>query len=117
MLARFLEMNSQQAIAYVTLALEFCGMGGILFGAIFSVIKIAVSGNAPNRLPQFRRELGQWILVSLELFVAADIVKTIGLQPSYKDLLVLVSIVFLRTFLSFSMEVEINGRWPWKKGP
>jgi uncharacterized membrane protein len=64
----------------------------------------------------FRRGLGRAILLGLEFLVAADIIRTVAVSPSFKSAGVLALIVLIRTFLSFSLQVEIEGRWPWQ-GP
>ena len=55
------------------------------------------------------------VLLGLEFLVAADIIRTVAVQPSLENVAVLGLIVLIRTFLSFSLEVEIEGRWPWKR--
>ena len=62
----------------------------------------------------YREHLGRAILLGLEFMVAADIIGTVAIEPSFRSLGVLALIVVIRTFLSFSLEVEINGRWPWQ---
>jgi uncharacterized membrane protein len=62
---------------------------------------------------RFREQLGRTILLGLELLVAGDIVRTVATQPSLTSVAVLAIIVLIRTFLSFSLEVELTGRWPW----
>lgn len=64
---------------------------------------------------RFRQRLGQTILLGLELLVAGDIVRTVAAQPSLRSVAILGGIVVIRTFLSFSLEVEISSRWPWQK--
>ena len=64
---------------------------------------------------RFRRQLGQTILLGLELFVAGDIVRTVAASPTLTSVAVLAAIVLIRTFLSFSLEVELTGRWPWQQ--
>lgn len=63
----------------------------------------------------FRQRLGRAILLGLELLVAADIIRTVAATPTLESVGVLAGIVAIRTFLSFSLEVEISGRWPWQK--
>jgi len=63
----------------------------------------------------YRRQLGRSILLGLEFLVAADIVRTVAVAPTFTDLGVLALIVAIRTFLSFSLELEITGRWPWQQ--
>ena len=64
---------------------------------------------------RFRQQLGQSILLGLELLVAGDIIRTVATEPTLTSVAVLGIIVVIRTFLSFSLEVELTGRWPWQK--
>jgi uncharacterized membrane protein len=63
----------------------------------------------------FRQRLGRAILLGLELLVAADIIRTVAVTPTVESVAVLAGIVLVRTFLSFSLEVELTGRWPWNR--
>ncbi len=63
----------------------------------------------------YRRNLGRGILLGLEFLVIGDIIGTVAVEPSFHNLAVLAVIVLIRTFLSFSLEVEIKGRWPWRE--
>jgi len=65
----------------------------------------------------YRQSLGRSILLGLELLVAADIIRTVAVSPTLLSVAILGGIVLIRTFLSFSLEVEISGRWPWQKSP
>lgn len=65
---------------------------------------------------KYRGHLGRAILLGLEFLVAADIIGTVAVEPTFRNLGVLAVIVVVRTFLSFSLEVEINGKWPWQMG-
>jgi uncharacterized membrane protein len=69
----------------------------------------------PDAYRLYRRQLGRSILLGLELLVAADIIRTVAITPTIQSVLVLGAIVLIRTFLSFSLELEITGRWPWQK--
>jgi uncharacterized membrane protein len=62
-----------------------------------------------------RTVFGRSILLGLEFLVAADIIRTVAVQPSLQNVGVLGLIVLIRTFLSFSLEVEIDGSWPWMR--
>lgn len=64
---------------------------------------------------RFRGDLARSILVGLELLVGADIVRTVGRAPDFYELGTLAAIVLIRSFLSASMEMELEGRWPWQK--
>ena len=63
-----------------------------------------------------RSDLGRAILLGLEFLVAADIINTVAIEPTLDSVIVLGGIVLIRTLLSFSLEVEIEGRWPWQRG-
>jgi uncharacterized membrane protein len=63
----------------------------------------------------FRKFLGRSILLGLELLVAADIIRTVAVTPTVRSVSVLAGIVLIRTFLSFSIELETTGHWPWEK--
>lgn len=65
---------------------------------------------------QFRVRLGKALQLGLEILVAADIVRTIALDPTLGNVAVLGILVLIRTFLSWSLFVELEGRWPWKPG-
>jgi uncharacterized membrane protein len=63
----------------------------------------------------YRQGLGRAILLGLEFLVAADIIRTVAVSPSFRSAGVLAIIVVIRTFLSATLQVEIEGRWPWQR--
>ncbi|MDQ3548395.1 MAG: DUF1622 domain-containing protein [Chloroflexota bacterium] len=63
---------------------------------------------------RYRVGLGRAILLGLELLVAADIIRTVAIAPTFESVGVLAAIVLIRTFLSTALEVELEGRWPWR---
>ncbi|SFG93834.1 Protein of unknown function [Palleronia marisminoris] len=63
----------------------------------------------------FRSSLGRSILLGLEFLVAADIINTVAIDPTLQSVAVLAAVVAVRTFLSFALEVEIDGEWTWRK--
>jgi uncharacterized membrane protein len=105
---------------------DFAGVAVMVLGALIS-IPLAIRGHQPRRLPEgaekltvyrsYRQLLGRSILLGLELLVAADIIRTVAVTPTFESVGVLAVIVLIRTFLSFSLELEITGRWPWQKEP
>jgi uncharacterized membrane protein len=105
---------------WITRLIEIGGITVIVVGAIASTIAyLRQKRTAPPAVDpyrQFRASLGRSILLGLEFLVAADIIGTVAMDPSLDSLAVLAGIVLIRTFLSFSLEVEIDGRWPWQKG-
>lgn len=63
----------------------------------------------------YRADLGRGVILGLELLIAADIVRSVIIDSTLQNLVVLGGIVLIRTFLSFSIEVELNGHWPWQR--
>lgn len=102
----------------ITRIIELCGIAVILVGAAASFVGYAAGygrDGAESAYRALRSNLGRSILLGLELLVAADIINTVAIEPTLESLAVLAGIVLIRTFLSFSLEVEIDGRWPWQK--
>ena len=106
-------------IEWVTRVIEITGIAIIVIGAagsLFAFLRRLFQGQPKEKIVgDFRTDLGRAILLGLEFLVAADIVNTVAIDPSLDSLLVLAGIVLIRTFLSFSLEVEIEGRWPWQR--
>lgn len=104
---------------WTTLGLEAAGIVVIVFGSIASTAKYVRARwqSADGAVPfqSLRSSLGRYILLGLEFLVAADIINTVAVEPTLQSLAVLAGIVLIRTFLSFSLEVEIEGRWPWQR--
>jgi uncharacterized membrane protein len=67
------------------------------------------------RYKRCRHDLGRAILLGLEILVAADIISTVTLTPTLESVVVLGIIVLIRTFLSWSLALELDGRWPWQR--
>ena len=107
------------AIDWVTRLLEAGGLAAILIGAVAATVRYLLSlrrrTEARDPLACYRSDLGRAILLGLEFLVAADIVHTVAIEPTLDSLAVLAVIVLIRTFLSFSLEVELEGRWPWQR--
>jgi uncharacterized membrane protein len=87
-------------------------VGGALFATALLVSRRDVQG---TRYESFRRQLGRSILLGLEFLVAADIIRTVAVTPTAQSVMVLGGIVLIRTFLSFSLQLEMTGAWPWQK--
>jgi uncharacterized membrane protein len=101
----------------ITRAFEIAGISVIVLGSLFATLvflRRAASEFGPA-YHGYRSHLGRAILLGLELMVAADIISTVAVEPTFRSLGVLGLIVVIRTFLSFSLEVEINGHWPWQE--
>ena len=107
------------ALKLMTRAIEIGGIAIIvlgLLGATIAVVWQVLRGRSGSEaFSLYRSNLGRAILLGLEFLVAADIINTVAIDPTLQSLLVLGGIVLIRTFLSFSLEVEIEGRWPWNR--
>lgn len=112
-------MGFQEVIENVGRGVDAVGVAAVVIGALIAALvagRRLIQGQA-DVYRQFRRFLGRSILLGLELLVAADIIRTVAVTPSLRGVAVLAAIVIIRTFLSWSLELEITGRWPWQKHP
>lgn len=110
-------MDSQQLIESAGRLLDAAGVAAIVVGAVLAAVFAAsrLIRRGSHVYERFRRFLGRSILLGLELLVAADIIRTVAVSPTLESVGVLAAIVLIRTFLSWSLELEITGRWPWQK--
>jgi uncharacterized membrane protein len=99
--------------------LEIAGVAIILLGVVLATIWFVRDGRRDRRwrasYNQYRANLGRGILLGLELLVGADIIGTITAPLTFKSVGLLAAVVIIRTFLSFSLETEIEGCWPWQR--
>jgi len=109
--------NFQSTVEKVGMAVDAVGVlvivGGILVASVRALVSHAPRGL--DRYTAYRQSLGRAILLGLELLVAGDIIRTVAVAPTLENLSVLALIVVIRTFLSFSLEMEVSGRWPWQQ--
>lgn len=110
-----METAFKAVIEIVVIAVEAIGVGVILLGSLLVSWHYFRHYEAPDAYRGFRADLGRVILLGLEFLVAADIIRTVAVEPTLANLGILAGIVAIRTFLSFSLELEINGRWPWQQ--
>jgi len=110
-------MSFYEVIETVGKVIDGIGVAVIALGAVFAaaVTVRKMFGRSGDAYRFFREQLGRSILLGLEFLVAADIIRTVALTPTWQSVVVLAGIVLIRTFLSFSLEVEISGRWPWQQ--
>ena len=111
-------MEYRRIIEIAAAGFELVGVAIILGGFLASLVagarlwpKLGASGAYVG----IRATFGRSILLGLEVLVAGDIIRTVALQPTMENLSVLGLLVLIRTFLAWSLEVEIDGRWPWKR--
>lgn len=115
-------MSTEQIHAIVeqiAKALELVGVAIIIGGIILATIKFLRDGRRTggweSAYPSYRSNIGRGILLGLELLVGADIISTITAPLTFESVGLLAAIVLIRTFLSFSLETEIEGCWPWQR--
>jgi uncharacterized membrane protein len=114
-------MDIRGAVEFVGLVVDLAGVGIIVVAIVGAGIAFARSltrdgpFDAAFRKP--RQSIGRGILVGLERLVAGDIIRTVAIAPTFSSVGVLAVIVAIRTFLSFSLEVELTGHWPWQQKP
>jgi len=108
----------EQVFSWISLGLEYVGVAIILVGAVSStsvfIYWLIKEKSLTRYYQEYRSSFGKAILLGLEFFVASDIVNTVAVGLTFQDLGMLGLLVLIRTFLSFALEVEITGRWPWK---
>lgn len=107
-----------QAVEIIAKGIEIVGIAILVLGALIATgvfVRRVLSEKDFNREYQlYRGNLGRAILLGLEFLVVADIIGTVAVDPTFTNLGVLAVIVAIRTFLSFALEVEIDGHWPWQ---
>lgn len=105
-------------IEYSSAFLEIAGVAIIVVGVLTASGRVVVSfwkhGKMEEVYDQFRKQVGKSILLGLEFLVGADIIKSTAIEPSFTSVGILAVIVLIRTFLSFTLELEMNGKWPWQ---
>ncbi len=97
--------------------MEGAGVAIIVLGAMVASVRFALGTHQESRegaYRAYRQAVGRTILLGLEFLVAGDIIRTVAIDPTFRSVGVLAVIVLIRTFLSFSLELEIEGRWPWQ---
>ena len=90
-------------------------IAGVIWSAVLAILAWRRSGAADQGLAALRRAFGASLLLGLEVLVAADLIRTVAVAPTVTNVLVLGLIVLIRTFLSFSLETEIEGVVPWRR--
>lgn len=112
-------MDFFASIETVGKVIDGAGVAVIALGGVLATgtALVRLFRRVPDTYRRFRSELGRAILLGLELLVAADIIRTVAVSPTLESVAVLACVVAIRTFLSWTLEVEISGRWPWQKPP
>ena len=107
--------NVRTYIDYIAKITELIGVLTIFFGSIFVIGRFLVKIKSKNPITyvELRRSVGKSILLGLEILIAADIMATVVTEPSLRSVSILGLVVLIRTFLSLSLQVELEGKFPW----
>mgnify|MGYP003575727909 CR=1 FL=1 len=111
-------MGFTQWVEYAAIGIELLAVliitAVILVATVLYLMRI-LSGRADeNTYKNYRHGVARALLLGLEILVAADVIRTVALEPSLRNVLVLGLLVVIRTFLGWSLVVEIEERWPWQ---
>ena len=112
-------MDIKHTIELIGTAFELAGVAVLVIGSIIAFVRSIVLlirfRDGPVAFHGLRLYMGRSIVLGLELLIAADIIRSVAIDPTFTSVGVLGLIVLVRTFLSWSLEVEINGEWPWQR--
>ena len=110
-------MSYEDVVSDVVKVIEGVGGGIMVVGGLyaFGIYARRVIALAPEPYRELRENLGRAILLGLEVLIIADIIRTIVVDQSLESVAILGLIVAIRIVLSFSLDVEIDGAWPWNR--
>jgi uncharacterized membrane protein len=110
----------QHAIEWAAFGIELLAVA-VIVGAVIllairrGTVRYLFRLEEAGAYESYRHQLARPLMLGLDLLVAGDIVKTVALEPTLNNVVILGLLVTVRTFLSWSMSVEIEGRWPWQR--
>ena len=110
-------MHFEDWMELVVHGFETVGVLVLAIGSTVALAKacVAYARRRPTAYEDARQDVGRAVLLGLEILIIADIVETITIEPTFESALVLATIVLVRTFLSFSLEIELDGVVPWRR--
>ena len=119
-------MPNEHLVESVRAAIEWAALGIEILGALVivaGVLRVTITRGTirflfkldePGAYGSYKQQMGRSLLLGLEFLVAGDVVRTVALEPTLLNVSVLGLLVLVRTFLSWSLAVEIEGHWPWQ---
>jgi uncharacterized membrane protein len=112
-------MRFREIMDFVGTAVDTAGVSVIVIGALIASTRFLFQrrGETSILFRLYRQDMGRAILLGLEFLVAGDIIRTVVVDPTFDNVIVLGLIVLIRTFLSMSLQLELEGRWPWQHDP
>jgi len=108
-----LDSGASRWIHLAGISLELFGVFIIVAGIIWATITWVGAFTGARTFDGYRIAIGRTLLLGLEVLVAADIIKTVAIELTFSSLGLLAGLVLVRTFLSWTLTLEIEGRWPW----
>lgn len=109
------EATTSSWIHLVGVCIEIFGVFIIVAGIVWSTFLCVNWRKHAQPYDDYKIRIGRSLLLGLEVLVAADIVKTIAIELTFTSLGLLAGLVIVRTFLSWTLVLEIEGRWPWRR--
>ena len=109
----------RQIMDIVGTCVDGVGVLIVVGGALVATARLALrrTHRVGNYYVSYRQDVGRAILLGLEFLIAGDLIRTVVVAPTMQNVTVLGLIVLIRTFLSLSLQLEIEGRLPWQRGP
>lgn len=110
--------NYREWVELMGNVVDAAGVLVIVIGAVIATFRFLARGRADfaSSYRAYRQGLGRAILLGLEILIAADIIHTVVVAPTLENVLILGLIVVIRTFLSMTLQLEVDGHWPWQRG-
>jgi len=102
------------AAIFLEVLAVFYIVSAVIVGSIRFLYRGLIKRDEGDLVARYRENVAHGLLIGLEILIAADIVRTVALEMTMSNLLALGLLVLIRTFLSWSLVVEIEGRWPWQ---
>jgi len=106
-------------IETVSVLVDIVGVSVILIGLVLGFLELLYGFvkhlQIPNRYDLLRIRIGKALLLGLEILVASDVIRTVALQPTLQNLLILGVLIVIRTVLSWTLFIDVENRWPWQK--
>jgi uncharacterized membrane protein len=111
-------MSFQSVVSIAGYAIEAVGVIVIVLGVVFASLRFLIAGRAKSETEayhEYRQRLGRSIILGLEFLIAGDIIRTVVVADTLANVAVLGLIILIRTFLSMTLHLEVEGRWPWER--
>lgn len=111
------ELEFAQTVAEWIEVLAIVVISAAIVIALTRTVVVRLSSDVDDALQSFKRTMARGLLVGLDLLIAADIIKTVTLEANLENATVLAILVLIRTFLSWTLILEVEDRWPWQPAP